>query len=80
MPEPSSSGKPFRIDVCRFGSTESIYGYLQYATDEAHAHALAEQAARELELSNRPGEYFVAVSEGEAPVASQIIVVTPTQS
>lgn len=37
---------------------------------------MAEEAARELEIANEPGEFIVVVSlEGKDPISSQVIIV-----
>ena len=71
----------FHIDVRPAGADQSLSGYPKHAADEIRAHALAEQAARDLETANKPGEYLVTVSlEGKAPVSSQVVIVTPRAS
>lgn len=68
----------FHIDVRDQGTEESLVGYPKYAHDEEQAHRMAEEAVRDLQTANEPGEYMVVVSlEGKDPVSSQVVVVTP---
>ena len=72
------SSKAYVVDVCLSAGTESVLGYPKHASSEARAHAFAEQAVRELQSAGKPGEYLVAVSVGQTPIATQIVLVPET--
>lgn len=66
----------FHIDVRDQGTEQSVAGYPKYAHSEQRANRMAEEAARELEIANEPGEFIVVVSlEGKDPISSQVIIV-----
>ena len=70
-----TSSNPFVVDVCPQNSTESVSGYPRYANNEARAHTMAEEAARELSSAGSPGEYLVMVLADQTAVATQVVVV-----
>jgi len=66
----------FRIQVCRNPSNESLSGYPKYASNEVRAHAIAEDAVRELQSARDPGEYLITVSlKDTTPLGTQVVVV-----
>ena len=71
----SISSDSFVVDVCRQPGSESVSGYPKHANDEPRAHAIAEEAAHELESSGNPGEYLVTVCVDKEPVATQMVLV-----